>query len=402
MPSKTLLVLAASRYQLDTIDTARRLGYRVVTTDNLPSNPGHARAHRSYDADTTDVPAVLRIARDERIDGVISPCTDVAVVTAARVAAELGLPGIPPESAAIATDKARFRAWLAEQGLPCPDTLEIGPGHDVPAAWFDAGPALLKPTRASGSKGVVIVRDHAEYLAHRDDTLAHSGNRRAVLERFLPGAQGTCEGILASGRVAFACVTDRLTVPPPHTATAGHMVPPRMPADARDRLITALEDAWARLGIADGPFDCDFVAHPDGPIHLIEISPRLGGNSLSALIRAAYDFDLVAYAVRFACGDAPEPPPRHVPTPTAQLILGTAAAGPLDYDHAQLEALRREPWVRTLELDVPAGTPVEPFVNGRHRVGEATLQAADRDTLEARVDELRRRLRLAARPADAP
>ena len=111
-------------------------------------------------------------------------------------------------------------------------------------------------------------------------------------------------------------MTDRLTRPPPHTATAGHLVPAGSRTDTWARLIGLLERVWGRLGVTDGPFDCDFVVALDGTISLIELSPRLGGNSLSTLIRAAYDFDLVAYAVRHACGDpagAPASPTRPRP-----------------------------------------------------------------------------------------
>src|SRR3954464_13348905 len=106
---KTLLVLAAAQYQMDAIRTAKRLGYRVVTTDNIPGNPGHALADEAYGIDTTDLDAVLEIARAEKIDGVVAPCTDVAVVTAAHLADELDLPGVPVAAARIVTDKLAFR-----------------------------------------------------------------------------------------------------------------------------------------------------------------------------------------------------------------------------------------------------------------------------------------------------
>ena len=93
MSRPALLVLAASTYQLRTIRTAKRLGYRVVTTDNVPTNPGHALADQAYSTDTTDLEGVLAIARRERLDGVIAPCTDVAVPTAA-VFALVALPDV--------------------------------------------------------------------------------------------------------------------------------------------------------------------------------------------------------------------------------------------------------------------------------------------------------------------
>ena len=49
-----------------------------------------------------------------------------------------------------------------------------------------------------------------------------------------------------------------------------------------------------------------------------------------------------------------------------------------------------------LILDVPRGTPVRPFINGRHRVGEALMAGSDRNEIEGRGAELRRRLALTA------
>ena len=81
--SKTLLVLAASTYQVPAIETAKRLGYRVITTDNIPSNPGHSIADASFGEDTTNLDGILALAKSENISGVIAPGTDVAVMTAA-------------------------------------------------------------------------------------------------------------------------------------------------------------------------------------------------------------------------------------------------------------------------------------------------------------------------------
>ena len=98
--SKTLLVLGAGIYQLPAIETAKRLGYRVLTTDNLPDNPGHRLAHQSFDCDITDVEGVSAIGERHGISGVIAPCTDAGVVSAAIVAGRLRLPGPPAHSAA--------------------------------------------------------------------------------------------------------------------------------------------------------------------------------------------------------------------------------------------------------------------------------------------------------------
>jgi hypothetical protein len=68
----------------------------------------------------------------------------------------------------------------------------------------------------------------------------------------------------------------------------------------------------------------------------------------------------------------------------------------LTWNEFEMDALRREAWVESLILDLPQGSPVKPFINGRHRVGEALIAGSDRNELDSRTQELRRRLALAA------
>lgn len=392
MTSRTLLVLAASSYQLRTIQTAKRLGYRVITTDNVPGNPGHALADRAYSTDTTDLDGVLSIAQSERIDGVIAPCTDVAVPTAAYLASKLQLPGPPYESALIACNKALFRGFLAQHRLPSPETYDISDSRRPAAKHFERGAWIMKPDRSSGAKGVFIVDSIGEFEARIAETLACSPNRQGVLERFIDGFQGTCEGILRQGRITHAFFLDRQTVAPPYAATSGHHVPSSLDASSREALLDQLGELWRLLGVTDGPFDCDFVVGSDH-VYVLEMTPRLGGNSISTLLHAATGgFDLVEYAVRQACGEDVPLPATFPLLPTAVVILGAASSGKLAFDARELKALRREPWVERICLDFDSGEPVKSFTNGRHRVGEAMVRGTDRASLDENVRELRRRL----------
>jgi hypothetical protein len=47
-------------------------------------------------------------------------------------------------------------------------------------------------------------------------------------------------------------------------------------------------------------------------------------------------------------------------------------------------------------MEVARGTPVGAFINSRHRVGEAYITARNRDQIDSRVEEFRRRLALDA------
>ncbi|HVJ80990.1 MAG TPA: ATP-grasp domain-containing protein [Planctomycetia bacterium] len=397
MAPKTLLVLAASAYQLEAIAAARALGLRIVTVDNRPDNPGHRFADACHHASTVDREAILAIARREEIAGILAPCTDVAIPTLAYVAERLGLPGPSAAAAEICCDKTAFRRFQRESGLPHPQYVSLRPDATVPAIDFSR-PWIVKPDRSSGSKGVFILKSPAELEKRLEESRSFSPTGTVVLEQFLPGAQGTMEGILADGSIRWSMSFDRETAPPPFAATKSHRTPSRFSPAVIADLRRQLETMWGALGVSSGPFDCDFVATEAGAV-ILEASPRLGGNGISKLIKAAANFDLPAYAVRHAMGEAGDIPSEGVGAPAAVYLFGAESSGRLRYSEREAETLRHEPWMRELRFDYPVGTAVPAFQNGQCRVGAMILEAASRDELDARIDLVRRRLDVRAEPA---
>ncbi len=73
---------------------------------------------RFYDEDAS-VAAIIEAANTSPIDGVLV-VGDRPTVIGARAAQALGLPGHPPEAAAVARHKQRTRERLRDAGLPVP------------------------------------------------------------------------------------------------------------------------------------------------------------------------------------------------------------------------------------------------------------------------------------------
>ncbi len=394
--TKKLLVLGASMYQIPVIQMAHQLGYQVLTTDNIADNPGHRFADRCFGIDTTDVDAVLALAKAERISGAISPGTDVAVLTVAHLAQALHLSGPTVRAARILTDKKMFRHFLAELGLPCPRVVQIGL-HNMPEDMlFEQGMWLVKPNKSSGSKGIFIIGNQAEFQSHIAESLGFSLDGTAILEEFIQGSQHTCEGIVQNGKISRVLMTDRDTANAPYTTTLGHRCPSTLSSTLKTQVLADIETVLAHLDVKNGPFDCDFVVSGN-MVYLLEMTPRLGGNSLSQLFHVVLDTDLIAYAVTYACGDIYTLPEVRSEKPAAIMILGVEHAGRLAWDTEQEAALRNETWLHTLSLDYPQGTTVLPFINGRHRVGEVLIECGDRKEIDARLTEVKTRLKLHAR-----
>ena len=109
---KKLLMLGGSMQQIPAIKAAKEMGHYVITCDYLPENPGHKFADEYYNVSTTDKEAVLKLAKELKIDGIVAYASDPAAPTAAYVSENLGIPGNPYESVAMLTEKDKFRDFL--------------------------------------------------------------------------------------------------------------------------------------------------------------------------------------------------------------------------------------------------------------------------------------------------
>ena len=109
MKQKKLMLLGGIRYLLPVIDAAHKLGACVITADYLPDNIAHKYSDEYVNVSIIDRDAVLKVAQEKQIDGILSFGVDPGVVTAAYVADKMGLPSPPLKSVEILQNKDRFQ-----------------------------------------------------------------------------------------------------------------------------------------------------------------------------------------------------------------------------------------------------------------------------------------------------
>ncbi|MDP7720890.1 ATP-grasp domain-containing protein [Mycobacterium sp. TY814] len=390
----TLLVLGASNYQCSVIQRAKERGVRVVVVDWSAENPGHTLAEEAHVASTTDITTVLRIARRSNINGIIAPATDVGVVTQAVVAEQLGLSGPPPQAARLLTSKSAFFDYLLKLHYPVPpfETFVSNPPSGAPTAV--SLPCIVKPDDSSGSKGVTLVSHRASFASAIAAALEHSRSGIALAQHYEAGFQGTVEGCLLDGEIIFSCVTQRHLPAPPVVATAGHSVPSGLAPAQIEQVLKDVRNILTSLSIFNSVFDADFVWSGEAPIFL-ELTPRLGGNSLSQLIRFHYGISIEDMAIDLALTGTTSvvDRPPYVGASKVEL-LHSEEGGRLEYDPARLRTALAISGIKRIVLDHDPGKMVVPFMNGRHRFGEIVVQGPTRQAADLAIDEARAALLL--------
>ncbi|MBL7965262.1 MAG: ATP-grasp domain-containing protein [Flavobacteriales bacterium] len=307
---RTLLMLGGADIQVTAIQQARELGYRVVSCDYLPSNPGHAFADAYHNVSTTDLDAVLDVAQREGIAGISAYASDPAAVTAAYVAERLGLPGNAYEATQRIQDKTSFRALQHELGIPAPRVwVAHGPADLVEAArqWPHGG--IIKPVDTSGSKGVhrvdpQVMLEEAVRIWHNATGLSRVG--RVIVEEYLPrlGPQMTGDALIHDGRVLFWCFgdvhfNDRINGLVPRGVT----VPGTIPTPVVEQAMAHVQQLVTALGLKQGVFNIDLFQDAQGRPILVDIGARNGGNMLNTLYHRRTGVDLMTISLQQCMGD---------------------------------------------------------------------------------------------------
>lgn len=184
---KKLMLLGGMRYLIPVIEAAHKLGVYVITADYLPENIAHKYSDEYCNISIIDKDAVLKVAKELKIDGIMSFACDPGVATAAYVAEKMGLPCSGSyESVSILQNKGKFRKFLSDNGFNVPTAKSY---NDIEEALKDIDifnwPVIVKPTDSAGSKGVTRVDDKNKLKESIEYALSFSHSKEFIIEDFL-------------------------------------------------------------------------------------------------------------------------------------------------------------------------------------------------------------------------
>ena len=247
MKANYVLVLGASKHQLPTINYLKHKDIGVIVIDNITTSPGHKIADVSLVADTCDYQYALSIAQKYKAVGAISPCTDVAVPTAAYVNERINsnYKGVSYDTACILTSKILFRHAQQSKGLPHPKFIQVT-DNAIPLLDFSQ-PWIIKPDKSSGSKGIFIIHNQSELRQRFNTSIASGLNRHVILEQQVQGHHGTIEGYIVNNEICAFYVLDRGTPKPPYVCTIGHRMPSILATEVQTILLESTQDFYRNL-----------------------------------------------------------------------------------------------------------------------------------------------------------
>jgi biotin carboxylase len=397
----SVLFVGAGRQQRRAIVRARELGLRVVAVDRNPDAPGLPEADVAEVVDFLDVEAVVRVARDLRVAGVLTISSDRAVPVVAAVAEALELPGIGAETAHVMTHKVAMRRRLAEHGVRQPRFAAARTLGGARSALRRVGlPAVLKPADSAGQRGVFLLESAGDLERHLHAALAESPTEEVIVERFHEGLEVNTLVVMRAGEPALVTASDRLRPAGRGFGVAlTHLYPSTLFGPALEAIETLAATAPRALGLRDSVAYPQLLSTGAGAALVVEVAARIPAGQMGEVALYGAGVDLVDVALRQALGE-PVPDGLVQPRFTQPLAVYflTAEPGILPTGRVSrvsgLDRVLAAPGVVQADVYLVEGEVIRPVQRDGDRrgyvvaVADTNLEALDRAEKAARLLEV--------------
>jgi len=303
---KRILFLGGAVSQIPPIKYAKEQGHYVITCDYLPENPGHKYADEYYNISTTDKEAVLVLARELNINGIVAYASDPAAPTQAYVGNELKLPSNPYESVLTLTRKDLFRDLLKKNNFHVPVSNSFY-SFDKAKKWLNKlkMPVIVKPVDSSGSKGIRKTETIDEFQSAFEYALQFSREKKVIVEEFLlrDGYQIGGDGFVVDGKLVFwGFANAHFDSSCNPLVPIGGSLPSVFSKSVLDAVCRETQRLLTLLNMKIGALNFEFQYDKNGNFMILEIAARNGGNRFPELITHATNVDMVKYTVDAALG----------------------------------------------------------------------------------------------------
>ena len=299
-----LLMIGGNRSTIGSIKALRLAGFNVTVAEKLPRQYAFEAADQGFEVAAGDLGGLRAAIRDcGGVDGIVG-INEAAMMSAAVLQQELGLPGLAPEVIRRTTSKlAQRRAWAGDPLLSIPFETVTSSGALTDAiARIGGYPVIIKPDLSQGgSRGVSLAANDQEavraFAFAREHCLEGS---QVIVERALEGAQFSAELVTRDGVTQVLAVGKKIKSAAPYRVDLAISYPGVTDHATLTTIKQMAAAACRTLGITRGPAHIEFALTPKGP-RPIELGARPGGSLTADLAEHVSGYHPMVEAAKLAC-----------------------------------------------------------------------------------------------------
>lgn len=298
-----ILILNGTISEIPIIKIAQGMGHYVVTSGNMPDLPGHKLSDEYIPEDYSDGEAILRLVKENGIEGIVSCANDFGSITASYVAEKMGWKGHDSyRNAMLIHHKDEFRDYFRKMGFPTPFFANFDDPDSAKKYCDDCEyPIIVKASDMTGGKGIHRADSREEAYAAVDSAFAASRGKHILIEQFLDGIQQSIVVFLINKKCAVTSSSNIYCMRNPYLVQAE-----TYPAENFDAVKPKLHEIMHRmaddLDLADGIFSFQYIVK-DGVPYVIDMMRRCFGNETLLLADMRTGFPWEEAYIRASLGE---------------------------------------------------------------------------------------------------
>jgi biotin carboxylase len=279
---KTLLISNGLALACDIVKKAKEKNIYTIVTDWYENSPAKKISDESFMISTADIDAMVDLAKNKKVDGVITSFIDSNLENTRRVCEILGCHFYATkEQLEITMNKRKFKALCKNNHVSVVPEYVINGTLTKEKIMGIEYPVIVKPADSSGSKGITICNNEDELLSGYNKALEFSGSKEVVIEKFMDLSKSgiNLDYVIIDGEVYLSSVGDLYTyqnhksLPP---LTAGVYYPSIHTDEYINKMDKNVRKMFKNLGLKNGVLYIQSF-YEDGNFYFYEMGYRLGG-----------------------------------------------------------------------------------------------------------------------------
>lgn len=385
-----IMILGAGIYQVPLIKKASEMGFYTIVVSIPGDYPGFKYANKVYYENTTDTTAVLEIAKTEKIDGIVTTGTDVALATLGYVCDELGLKGVSKDSASKSCNKILMKQSLSSANVNTAKYVVASTSDSLNSIINKCDaigyPLVIKAVDSSGSRGITVVKDSSMVETAVNSVKEISRTHDFLIEEFLDGEEYGADAFIIDGQIQFIIPHGKYVYYAKTGIPVGHYAPYN-DQFVVDSTITEASKAIKAMGYDNCAVNFDIMLHNNKP-YIIEVGARCGATCIPELISlyCGYDYyeQMINACLNNNCNATPIP--SKLKASASKLLFSTKSGTLKAINGVNDITICRNACEGIYEVvvDKQPGDEIPAFEIGPHRIGHVIAYA---DTL-SRAEEL--------------
>ena len=285
-------------------------GVLPIVTSSRKSDPAKKYAWKAYDVDGLDVPGLIRLAKEEHVDGILVGVADILVQSYYKVCDAFGFPCYATEEIVnIFSYKDVFKATCERYGI-----------HGIPEYYLDEElrredldriqyPVMVKPVDGYSGLGMTVAYNEEGLRKGIDLALENSHVKRFIVERYMQCDDMGMYYTFKDGYCSASCIYDRYTTDEQKGVSRvclGGTYPSKHIEEYFNRMHSNAVRMFKNIGIRNGVLMLSGF-YDNGEFYVYDTGFRLQGEAPHLLMKEIHGFDqremLISFALTGSEGD---------------------------------------------------------------------------------------------------